>query len=112
MIGWSPTHDPFEPVSVEPTSGLPAIVGAEELAGTPLSVVTTEVAVDVAVVVPPFVVASTRKRARNPRSAEASWYVVFVAPAIAVQLFVELSSPASGLQRSQLYLYVIPEPDH
>jgi hypothetical protein len=68
VIGSSPTHLPVLAVSVAPTTAVPLIVGAEEFAGFPPSVVTTDVAAEVPVDFPCLLLADTRKRMRSPRS--------------------------------------------
>lgn len=83
---------------------LPEMVGGAEFADLPPSVVTTDVAVDVEVVLPCLLLAVTRMRRRKPRSCEAVVYPDFVAPLTFVQLFVDESSPASAWRRSHWYL--------
>ena len=100
MIGASPTHVPGVLPSCEPTIGLPEIVGGEELAGLPLSVLTTDVAALVAWPFPPFELAVTRTRIRLPTSAEMIWYVLRSAPLIVAHVVSDESSPPAGSQRS------------
>ncbi len=77
------------------------MVGAEELAGLPPGVATTDVAALVASVVPPLLLADTWTRMRLPMSAETTVYDWRVAPSIVAQVLSDESSPPAGSQRSQ-----------
>lgn len=78
-MGWSPTHVPVAAVRLEPIKALPEMVGADAFAGLPPSVVTTDVAAEVAVVLPCLLLAVTRNRSRKPRSCCETTYDVVVA---------------------------------
>ena len=101
MIGASPTHAPGAPTSLDPTTGLPEIVGADELAGLPPGVATTDVAALVASVVPPLLLAETRTRMRLPMSADTTVYVWRVAPSIVAHVLSDESSPPAASHLSQ-----------
>ena len=77
-------------VSVEPTAGVPVIVGGAVFGG-PACAVTRSVAFDATVVAPSEFDAVTRTRSRKPTSAVATMYELVVAPPITAQ-----SEPSSA----------------
>ena len=94
-MGWSPTHEPVAALSCWPTIGLPEIVGGAVLAGCPPLFATTAVGFESALALPSALVAVTRNRSVEPRSAETTVYFVCVPPEIDEQLaaFVSHRSP-------------------
>jgi hypothetical protein len=94
-MGWSPTHEPVVALNCWPTIGLPEIVGGVVLAGCPPLVATTAVGFESALALPSALLAVTRNRSVDPRSAETAVYFVCVAPEIDEQF------AAFASQRSQ-----------
>jgi hypothetical protein len=80
-----PLQTPVDPVKVWPTWAVPVMVGGEFGTGAPAGW-TTPVAADVALALPPALVAVTRTRMVAPRSASVSTYDAPVAPAASVQV--------------------------
>jgi hypothetical protein len=79
-----PSHDPFTAVRIDPTCGVPVIVGARVIAGA-AAAETIAVGADVEDADPSAFVAVTVTRRVRPTSAAAAVYVSAVTPAIAVQ---------------------------
>src|SRR3954469_22638585 len=84
-MGWSPTQEPVVALSCCPTIGLPEIVGGTVLAGCPPLFATTAVGVESAGALPSVLLAVTRNRSVEPRSAETTLYFVCVAPEMDAQ---------------------------
>ena len=76
-----PDHAPTAQPSVEPTSGLPVMVGEVEVAGGVVAVTVT--ADEVALVEPPALVAVTTQRIAVPIASAMTWLFA-VAPGIGV----------------------------
>ena len=75
-----PVQVPFVPVSAEPTTALPVIVGRAVFGGPTGAATTVVVAFDATVVVSVPDVATTRNRSRKPTSAAETTYASVETP--------------------------------